>query len=154
METPNPANKKFNKKGFHKELVDYLQYCPTPEKESAIRFLEEIYSINIHTLCTGDAIDIIVDSIDISDDDIDKASLVNFLITTQIRTSQMFNDIDRVMDDHLSALTNMVSGIGHFNDSSERIADSIILKYVILLRIYLDLNLIALAQDSYYDNGI
>ena len=150
----DPTNKHFTKEKFHKELIDYLRNCPTPEKESALQFLKNIYSINIHTLCTGDALDIITDSIDIGDGDMNKASLLNFPITSQIRMSHVFCDLDSVMDNHLAALVDMVSDIGVLNNGSNRIADSKLLKYIVLLRIYLDLKLMILVEETYYDDSI
>ena len=154
METLNPTNKQFTKEKFHKELINYLRNCPTPEKKSALQFLKNIYSINIYTLCTGDAIDFISDNIDIGDGDVNKASLMNFLITSQIRMNHVFSDLDSVMDNHLATLVDMISDIGVLNNSSDRIADSKLLKYIVLLRIYLDLNLMVLVEETYYDNSI
>ena len=152
METPSPINKKFTKEEFHNELVDYLQYCPTEERKAVMKFLKILYSINIHTLFTGDVIDLLTDNIDITNDDIDNVSLVNFLMTSQTRIRHKFSDMDNIMDNHILILAKMVSSVWSTKVTSKY--DTVMLKYIMLLRIYLDLKLINTIREHDRDNRV
>ena len=151
---PNLTNEPFTKERFHNVLIDYLVYCPTEEKEYVMEFLRDLYSINMHTLFKGDAIDELTDKIDITTGTISSSCLVNFLITTRTRTDCTFSDMSDLIDSHLVTLTEMISSTGVHKTDTTLNDNSPMLKYIMLIRIYLDLNLIYTIKEKSSDNRI
>ena len=151
---PNLTNESFTKERFHNVLIDYLAYCPTKERDAVIEFLLSIYSINIHTIFKGDAIDELNDAIDITTGTSGSSCLVNFLITTRTRADRMFSDMSDLIDSHLVTLAEMISSTGVHKTDTTLNDNSPILKYIILIRIYLDLNLIYTIKEKSSDNRI
>lgn len=150
----NMTNKQVTKKEFHSELIDYLIYCPRDEREVVMKFLKKLYSINMHTLFMGDAVDVVRDSIDITDNNVDNVNLVNFLMTSQIRIRVRFGDINNLVGDHLKILGEMMLSVGvHTSDTTPR-NGSTILNYIMLIRIYLDLDLFAIIEDRTRDDSL